>query len=212
MGDKVVDKKSNEENVAAEPPRRARTRESRKSLLRSGRTIGERREHLETANERSEARRKVKKHKALRLFFTVIAFLALAAAIVYFVFFVLRKREEPPYEPTITVPYSPTVEIIDEDAGSNAKLSSRLKEYIGQAESDFRELGYTPVKVVRPAGSIREVDFYLEGYTGFIKLITDRPTGVSVEDADRMIRYLKNQGINDFTYIDVRIERKAYWK
>lgn len=211
MSDKVVDK-SEDENVA-EPPRRARTRESRKSLIRSGRTIGERREHLETANERSEARKKVKKHKALRFFFTVLAFLALAAAIVYFVFFVMRKREELPYEPTITVPYSPTIEVIDEDAGGTAaKLSSSMKEYIGMAEADFRELGYIPVKVVRPVGSIREVDFYLDGYTGYIKLTTDRPSAVSVEDADRMIHYLKNQGITEFTYIDVRIERKAYWK
>ena len=198
--------------VSEQPPRRVRTRESRHSSLRSGRTIGEHREHLETANERSVARRKVKKHKALRVFFTVLAFMVLAGAVVYFILFVVQKREEPDYKPTVVVPYAPTIEVIDEDAGTSAKLTSSMKEYIGQAEADFRELGYVPVKAVRPVGSIREIDFYLDGITGYIKLTTDRSTGVSVEDADRMLRYLKGQGITDFTYIDVRIDRKAYWK
>ena len=41
----------------------------------------------------------------------------------------------------------------------------------------------------------------------------DRGTAVSVEDADRMLRYLKTIGqIENYTYIDVRIEGKAYWK
>ena len=87
-----------------------------------------------------------------------------------------------------------------------------MKEYIGQAEVDFRELGYQPIKAVIPVGSIREVDFYLDGYTGFIKMIIDRGTGVSVEDADRMIKYLADIDVSDFSYIDVRIEGKAYWK
>ena len=209
--DKNPDENSEQSTAPAEPPR-ARTRKERHSALRSGRTIGEHRDHLETANERIEARRKVKKHKALRFFFTVLAFMALAGGVVYFIFFVVLKKEIVPFESTVSVPYAPTIEVIDEDAGSNAKLSASMKEYIGMAEADFRELGYVPVKVVRPVNSIREVDFYLDGVPGYIKLTTDRATGVSVEDADRMIRYLRGQEINEYTYIDVRIDRKAYWK
>ena len=37
-------------------------------------------------------------------------------------------------------------------------------------------------------------------------------TAVSVEDADRVIRYLASIGAGSFSYIDVRIEGKAYWK
>ena len=40
----------------------------------------------------------------------------------------------------------------------------------------------------------------------------DRDSAISVEDADRMLRYLSGEGISDFTYIDVRIDGKAYWK
>ena len=118
-----------------------------------------------------------------------------------------------------TVTYQPTIEIIDEDGatisatgGSADHITSVTKAYIGQAEQDFRDLGYIPVKAVLPTGSIRQVNFYLSGYPGYIKLYTDRPTAESVEDADRLIHYLKTQNITNFEYIDVRLPEKAYWK
>ena len=43
-------------------------------------------------------------------------------------------------------------------------------------------------------------------------MIIDRDTAVSVEDADRMLRYLSDQGTVEFQYIDVRLPHKAYWK
>ena len=87
-----------------------------------------------------------------------------------------------------------------------------MRAYIGQAESDFRDLGYTPERAVIPAGSIRQINFYLAGYPGYVKLFLDRPTAESVEDADRLLRYLKSQNITNFEYIDVRLPEKAYWK
>ena len=180
-------------------PKLVHRRENRKSTLQAGRTIGERREKLETALERAAARDKIKKKQHRRIFWTVFGFIA-AAAVVIFVgtklFPVSDEEIAPPNEITVVVPYAPTVEVIDEEASSTGgHLTSRMKEYIGQAEADFRELGYTPTKVVIPAGSIREVDFYLDGYTGAVKLLIDRGTGVSVEDADRMIRYLAGIGV-----------------
>ena len=130
---------------------------------------------------------------------------------VYFVFF--RDREDQPIvvEPEPT--YQPTIEIVDEDAAATSgKITSRMKDYIGQAEADFKALGYQPVRAVLPTGAVREVDFYLDGYTGFVKMIIDRGTAVSVEDADRLLRYLAGQGITNFEYIDVRLPHKAYWK
>ena len=118
-----------------------------------------------------------------------------------------------PIEDSSDSTYEPTIEIIDEDASATGgKITARMRQYIGQAEADFKDLGYTPIKAILPAGAIREVDFYLEGYSGFIKLIIDRPTAVSVEDADRMLRYLTSQGIAEFQYIDVRIDKQAYWR
>lgn len=186
--------------------------------IKSGRTIGEKREKLETASERAAAHRKNEKKKRLRLGATIAGFvLAIGLTIAGVVFLVVNAPavtdESDPNQNSIV--YTPTIEIVDEATVAvtgGSGVTSRMKEYIGQAEADFRELNYTPVKAVIPAGSVREVDFYLEGHKGFIKLIIDRPTGVSVEDADRMLRYLAGQGITDFTYIDARIEGKAYWK
>lgn len=198
--------------AAPEPPTLARRSANRHSTLKSGRTIGEQREKLETANERELARQKDKRKKHFRVFFVSIGFLLLAIVliIIYFEFF--HEDSQPIFIPVEEATYTPTIEIIDEDASSDSKITSRMKDYIGQAEADFRSLGYNPIKVVVPAGTIREVDFYLENYTGFIKIFIDRPTAVSVEDADRMLRYLASQGITEFQYIDVRLPHKAYWK
>ena len=184
-----------------------------KQSIKSGRTIGERRERLETASERASAHKKIKIKKRLRIT-TITALFAIGLVVTIIVIInLIPNGSEPPVSNTIIVPYSPTIEVIDEDVGiTGGRITSRMSEYIGQAEADFRELGYQPVKAVIPTGSIREVDFYLEGYPGRIKMLIDRGTGVSVEDADRMLRYLAGQEINEFEYIDVRIDGKAYWK
>ena len=197
-----------------EEPKLVKRREHRKSTIVSGRTIGEAREKLETKNERVAARKKDKRKKALRVSFTVIGFAILALILVMISVNIINSSKADPIEVVEEeeADYQPTIEIIDEDASSGGKITGRMSTYIGQAESDFRALGLTPVKAVIPSGSIRIVHFYLEGYTGYIKFTIDRGSAVSVEDAERLIRYLKEQGINDFEYLDVRLAGRAYWK
>lgn len=183
--------------------------------MRMGRTIAEKREQLETSSERLRAREKAKRKKNTRLILAIVWIVAACAlAGILIISFLNRESTDVNNEPTtIVVPYSPTIDVIDMDAAATGgNITSRMREYIGQAESDFRDLGYTPVKAVIPSGSIREVDFYLENYNGFIKLVIDRETAISVEDADRMIRYLAGRGITNFEYIDVRVTGKGYWK
>ena len=195
-------------------PELVRRRMNRQSTFKMGRTIGEKREKLETANERNAARKKDKKHKIRRITLTVIGFAILIGILIALCFAFVGNGEptsttEPQEEPVST---EPTIEIVDEDAASGSHITNRMRSFIGQAEQDFRDLGYKPVKAVVPTGAIREVDFYLENHPGFIKTTIDRGTAVTVEDADRMFRYLAGQGINDYQYIDVRISGKAYWK
>jgi len=208
VGKKTVEKTESETKA---PPKLVSRRDHRNSSFKLGRTIGEKREKLETANERAAARKKDKKKKSFRVFITLVGFLALSIVLVVLcVSFIKSKDSEPVEIVAENTSPAPTIEIIDEDAASaGGKITSRMTTYVGQVEQSFRELGYQPVKAVIPSGSIREVDFYLDGYSGYIKMITDRGVGVSVEDADRMIRYL---GSESFTYIDVRIDGKAYWK
>ena len=186
----------------------------KKSTIMSGRTIGEAREHLETANERAEARTKDKRKRAARIIMVSGLFLTLVIVLGLLIHnFISQEREEAAPEPTvvITKDYTPTIEITDE-SGSREGITNRMKEYVGMVESDFQDLGYKAVKAVLPTGSIREIDLYLDGHPGFIKMLIDRDAAISVEDADRMIRYLAGQGITEYTYIDVRIDGRAYWK
>ena len=195
-------------------PKLAKRRLNKSSRIKSGRTIGERRERPETSNERQEARKKVKKRQTFRVGFTVVLFTVVAIVVIILIVIFLKNRATNEVEtaPTVVVKaYKPTIEIIDENASAGG-ITARMSEYIGQLESDLKDLSLTPIKAVIPVGSIREVDIYLDGYTGFIKATIDRGTGVTAEDTERMLRYLKEQGINEFQYVDVRIDGKAYWK
>ena len=196
-----------------DPPKLARRKLNRQSTLKSGRTIAEKREKLEKASERAEAHKKIKQRQIGRMALTVLGFAAIAAGLIYIATFFVNNPDANPTVVTTVTTYAPTIEVIDQDATATGhQISARMKEYIGMLEVDLKELGYTPIKAVIPSGSIREVDFYLEGYTGYLKTIIDRGTGVTAEDADRMLRYLAQQEITDFQYIDLRIDGKAYWK
>ena len=199
--------------MSEEEPKLARRRANKHSRIKSGRTIGERRERLETANERLAARAKVKKRQNFRVFATVAIFLIVLGAIIFFIVKFIQQRETNEAETATTAvvkTYTPTIEIIDENHAGD--ITTRMSEYIGKAESDFKDLGYMPIRAVIPVGAIREVDFYLDGISGFIKTTIDRDTAITAEDTDRMLRYLTGQGVGEFTYIDVRIDGKAYWK
>lgn len=218
MGGRILKKNKktpSEPTPAPAEPTLARRSMNRKSTLRSGRTIGEARERLQTRNERNKARKKDKQKQAFRFSFTTIAFAALGVVLIILAINFLSSRSSDSINEVIETEaaFEPTIEITDEDAhATSGKITSRMRTYIGQLEHDFRDLGYTPIKAVIPTGSVREVDFYLDGHTGFIKTTIDRGSAVSAEDADRLIRYLANQGINDFQYLDVRISGRAFWK
>ena len=200
-----------------EEPKLVSRRDHKKSTFVLGRTIGAEREHPETKNERAAARKKDKQKKTIRLVVTVFGFIVLIAILIILLkSFLDSKREEPApeiVEPATVVTSEPTIEIIDESASATGgKITSRMKEYIGQLEADLKAYGLNPTKAVISRDAIREVDFYLDGYTGYIKTVIDRGAGVTAEDADRMLRYLAEQGITDFEYIDLRISGRAFWK
>ena len=193
-------------------PKLVSRREHKKSTLRQGRTIAAKREHLETANERAAARKKDKRKKALRITTSIILFAVFVAVVVILIITFVSGGAKPAPALDFNTTYTPTIEIVDESSSSNDTITSHMKEYIGQVETAFKEKGYQPIKAVIPAGSIREIHFYLDGYNGYFKMITDRGAGVSVEDADRMLRYLAEQGKTEFEYIDVRIDGRAFWR
>lgn len=215
----MVGKKKKEEKkepVVVAPPKLANRRANNKSTFKMGRTIAGKRERLETSSERMEARKKGKKKKTLRLVFTILFFVVAFGLVIYVLVMTFGQNKQAILNDdtgVTDVKYEPTIEVVDMDAAATGGvLTSRMKDFIGQAEVDFRELGYNPIKAVIPSGAIREVDFYFEGRDGYVKTTIDRGTGVTAEDMDRMIRYLTEKGIGDFEYIDVRVEGRGFWK
>ena len=198
-----------------EQPKLVNRHEHKKSVFVAGRTIGEKREHLETKRERVAAREKDKRKNRIRIITVTLSFVVLIVILI-----VLARIfwPTPPEEPIIVEPEpvttaEPTIEIVDESANSTGgKITSRMSNYIGLLELDLKDLNITPTKAVIPKGAIREIHIYLDGYTGYLKTTIDRGVGVTAEDAERMLRYLQGQEIADFEYIDLRLDGRAFWK
>lgn len=189
----------------------------RQSTIMSGLTIGAKREKLETKNERAAARKKDKRKYLTRVISVSLGFIILIVILIVLATTFLHQEVEPlspeevAPEPILTA--EPTIEIIDASASATGgKITSRMRNYIGLIESDLRSYNYQPVKAVIPTDSIREVDLYLDGYTGYFKTTIDRDAAITAEDIDRMLRYLAGQGTTTFEYIDVRIDGRAFWK
>ena len=172
--------------------------------MKRGQTIVAKRERQESASERMLARKKVRNKRILSV---VVVVLILIILTIFGVmgWQVLFKDKVIDTKTEATTP-EPTVEIVDE---AGVGVSGRIKEYIAWLEQDFKELGYTVTRVDLPRDKSRELLVSLDGYDGYIKMNIDRGAGVSVEDADRMIKYLNGGG---FEYIDVRVEGKGYYK
>ena len=179
--------------------------------MQAGKTIAAKRERATPDSERERARRVIRKRKVLAVFFVV----AFGATLVYlgvkafteWIKWISVKEE------VIVVAKEPSVEVIDERTGKRAeKMSTVVREFIADLEEEFAVVGLKITQVRIPVDKLREVDVEIQGFSGVIKVSTDRGAAVSAEDALRMIEYLKREGVESCEYVDVRIERKAYWR
>lgn len=179
--------------------------------MQAGKTIAAKRERVTSDSERERARKAIHKRKIL----SILAVVALAGLLIYlgvrafteWLTWVSTKEE------VIVIETQPQSEIIDDATGKATEvISSRVKELIVNLEEEFTSIEHKIVRVHIPQDKIRELDLEVEGFTGLIKVSTDRNAAVTAEDAGRMIKYLEGQGISAVEYIDIRLERKAYWK
>ena len=179
-------------------------------MIESGRTIAGKLDRPKSESERARAKKYYKKKKLVSV--SIVVLLAgVLGWLVYLAgtqFYEIITRKEEVEEEII----APTIEVIDETTGVSANLSSRMREFIANLETELKERGFTVTQARIPVGKIREVDLSLEEYNGVFKVSLDRGIGVTAEDIERMVKYLKEQGIEGVEYIDVRVERKAYWK
>lgn len=172
-----------------------------------GRTIAnDSRKNRELELARLAARKRRKIRKAVLTTLLVVACAALVIWIAVGVYNFIRDASQPEVAAS---PTEPTVSIIDENAGDN--ISTRVKEFVARIEQDFYDLGYSVDHAVLPFQKAREVDIFIAGRTEYYKMTLDRGSAVQAEDAERMMRYLDEKGITP-SYIDLKIEGKAYYK
>lgn len=175
--------------------------------MKRGQTIVAEREKVETASERMHARQKTK-HK--RTFAIIVVLLILAALVIAAI---IAWRKLIPNEPTKieATPVTPQAMIVDEASGNNSNITTRLKEYVANLETDLKDSGYKVARVTLPAGKSREIYVDVEGRPYYFKVNTDRGAGVTAEDISRMIKYLDGKDIKPSKYVDVRVEGKAFY-
>lgn len=178
--------------------------------MQAGKTIAARRERPEADSERERVRRVMRKRRVAAVFGVILlagllGFLAVKA-FQEWVKWASERRE------VTIIEQEPSVEVIDDRTGKRAELTSRVKTYIVNLEEEFvlKEMKITRVRV--PADKIRELDVEIEGFSGAVKVSLDRNPAVTAEDARKMVDYLRGQGVEGCEYIDIRVERKGYWK
>ena len=175
----------------------------------AGRTMTAERERMETESEREQARKKVhRRHKtSLLMALLVVTILGLLAYLGGKELF--REYDILDFGEQEKAVYEVKAKIVDESG--QTKLSSRMREYIGNLEEDLRDLGYTAVQFTLPMDASRELYVDLEEVGYYFKVSVDRGAGVTAEDMQRMVEYLQGNEINP-EYVDVRIGGKAYYK
>ena len=176
--------------------------------MRIGRTIGAEREKIQTESERTLYHEKIKRKKriSVAIYLMILAVIALGIASI-----IVNLREKKAALPVEQTPngVQPTVAIVDE---AGVAVPRKAREFVGFLEQDLKEYGITLSRAVLPRNKTREVDVYVADFEGYFKLSLDRGAGVSAEDMDRILRFLKGQGITGAEYVDLRVSGKAYYK
>lgn len=179
--------------------------------MQAGKTIAAKRERPESDSERDRARRAIRKRKII----AVSGAILLGASLIYLSFRAFQEwiRWASTKEEVIVIERVPSVEIIDDETGKKAEtVTSRIREYVVNLEEEFalRDMKIKRVRI--PKDKIREIDVEVEDFSGMFKVSIDRNPAVSAEDAKRMLKYLDEEDEDDVEYVDIRLERKAYWK
>ena len=176
--------------------------------MRIGRTIGAEREKIQTESERTLYHEKIKRKKRISVAIYLMILAVIALGIVSIIVNLREKKAALPVEQTPTE-VQPTVAIVDE---AGVAVPRKVREFVGFLEQDLKEYNITLSRAVLPRNKTREVDVYVADFEGYFKLSLDRGAGVSVEDMDRILRFLKGQGIIGAEYVDLRVSGKAYYR
>lgn len=189
----------------SEQPERRRNQSD--ETYRVGRTFaGDARKTLEEKKARVADRKRRNFKNIATVVLSVALIIVIVVVVINYVSNVIAEREEVIAPPE---PLEPTVTIIDENAGEN--VSRRVKDFVAYLEEDVALYNLKIDHVVLPLQKAREVDVFIEGRGEFYKMSLDRGSAVQAEDLSRMMQYLDQRELHP-TYVDLRVEGKAYYK
>lgn len=180
---------------------------SKMKKMRLGQTIVAEREQAESESSRMLARKKAHRRQT-----TLILIVALMLIILGLAFYLgMKELAIAPTvgEDTVVDNYQVKAEIVDEDRQD--KISGRVRTYVADLERDLQGLGLKLIKVTLPSGMSRALYIDIDGRQEFYKVDIDRNAAVTAEDIWRMTRYLEEKDLHP-SYVDVRVEGKAYYK
>ena len=204
---KLLSRKKKKSEIEIEPVP-ARRQKHQNESYRIGRTIAgeafsdERKAKLERLKER-----KKNKRKNVGIVLGVTLLVALIGIVIGH--YVIDVIEENNAKKVVVEAPEPTVDISDENA--DTEISTRVKEFVARLEDDANAEGYPVDHVILPLNKVREIHVFIKDRSEYYKMTIDRSSAVQAEDMGRMIRYLDKKKINA-TYVDLRVEGKAYYK
>ena len=89
--------------------------------------------------------------------------------------------------------------------------SQRFLGFVGLVVGLAKDNGLVVNRVSIPPLTAKQLNVKVRGVHPYFKLSVDRSAGEQVEDMSRIVRYLKRKHISP-TYVDVRIEGKAFYR
>ena len=198
-------KKNDEPELVEElPPRRRKDQDER---FRVGRAMaGDAFHDRELKQERLQAAKRRQRKNIATVIGAVILLGVVLIVAINFITGVIAEREAALAPAPVR---EPSVAIMDENVGQN--VSDRVKEFVVRLEDDIKIEGYEIERVVLPYQKVRQIDVYIKGRKEYYKLSVDRSSAVRAEDLGRMLRYLDDKKIS-CSYVDLRVEGKAYYK
>ena len=198
-------KKNNEPDLIEElPPRRRKNQDER---FRVGRAMaGDAFQDRELKQERLRAAKRRQRKNIATVVGAVVLLGVVLIVSINFIMSVIAEREAALAPAPVR---EPTVAIMDENVGEN--VSDRVKQFVVRLEDDIKLEGVEIERVVLPYQKVRQIDVYIKGRKEYYKLSIDRSSAVQAEDLGRMLRYLDDKKIS-CSYVDLRVEGKAYYK
>lgn len=111
---------------------------------------------------------------------------------------------------------TPGVEVRDESGVPTKEgqevINRQFLSFLGQAVSLFSQHKLQVSEVVLPVNTVRQVWFKIEGRPYAIKMTVDKSAQAQVTQAITTMQHLDARGLSVSEYIDVRVDRRSFYK